>query len=257
MLAVRRVRHRVHLSPECPVSVHSCSQPPVSHHFGHPEQQGPTHLRHRTTRRVASQILTVLSLIPHDGLLTALQCACRPARTLRSTGIRVPRQRALLLMDQTRTSASVHAAANDRAMSNHDTHLLACLRIPDLHGVVTDPLTMCLPSGEYATESTWPECPVSVHSCSTPLWLAILGHPQSNKADHPMGSRTSSPVVAFQILTELSVEIHPSDGRPDALAMCLPSGENETDQTGSECPVSVHFCSWPNPARQHSARSSK
>ena len=31
---------------------------------------------------------------------------------------RVPRQRALLLMAQTRTSASVHAAANDRAMTN-------------------------------------------------------------------------------------------------------------------------------------------
>ena len=30
---------------------------------------------------------------------------------------RVPRQRALLLMDQTRTSASVHAAANDRAIT--------------------------------------------------------------------------------------------------------------------------------------------
>ena len=25
----------------------------------------------------------------------------------------------------------------------------------------------------------------------------------------------------------------------------------------SECPLSVHSCSWPKPARQHSARSSK
>ena len=33
-------------------------------------------------------------------------------------GARVPPQRALLLMDQPRTSASVHAAANDRAMTN-------------------------------------------------------------------------------------------------------------------------------------------
>ena len=31
-----------------------------------------------------------------------------------------------------------------------------------------DPLTMCLPSGEYATEDTVFECPVSVHSCSWP-----------------------------------------------------------------------------------------
>ena len=34
-----------------------------------------------------------------------------------SHAVRVPRQRALLLMDQTRTSASVHAGANDRAMT--------------------------------------------------------------------------------------------------------------------------------------------
>ena len=32
--------------------------------------------------------------------------------------VRVPRQRALLLIDQSRTSPSVHAAANDRAMTN-------------------------------------------------------------------------------------------------------------------------------------------
>ena len=33
--------------------------------------------------------------------------------------------------------------------------------------------------------------------------------------------------------------------------MCLPSGEYATEFTQFECPVSVHFCSWPNPARQH------
>ena len=33
-------------------------------------------------------------------------------------GVRVPGQRTLLLIDQTRMSASVHAAANDRAMTN-------------------------------------------------------------------------------------------------------------------------------------------
>ena len=32
----------------------------------------------------------------------------------------------------------------------------------------SDPLTMCLPSGEYDTERTQLECPVSVHSCSWP-----------------------------------------------------------------------------------------
>ena len=51
-------------------------------------------------------------------------------------------------------------------MTKQDTHLLARLRIPDLHGLSPDPLTMCLPSGEYATECTQSECPVSVHSCS-------------------------------------------------------------------------------------------
>ena len=35
----------------------------------------------------------------------------------RAHRFRVPRQRALLLMDQPRTSASVHAAANDGAMT--------------------------------------------------------------------------------------------------------------------------------------------
>ena len=86
----------------------------------------------------------------------------------------------------------------------------------------------------------------------------LLGIHRSNKADHPMGSRTSSPVVAFQILTEVSVENPPhSEGRPDALAMCLPSGEKETDQTGSECPVSVHFCSSTKHGGQNTPRSSK
>ena len=43
-----------------------------------------------------------------------------------------------------------------------------------------DPLTMCLPSGEYATEVTSPECPVSVHSCS---WTKHGGQntPRSSK----------------------------------------------------------------------------
>ena len=81
--------------------------------------------------------------------------------------VRVPRQRALLLMDQTRTSASVHAAANDTPSQTTTRTSFPLLRIPYLHGSVTDPLTMCLPSGEYATESTESECPVSVHFCSS------------------------------------------------------------------------------------------
>ena len=53
--------------------------------------------------------------------------------------VRVPPQRELLLMAQPRTSAPVHAAANDTTMSNHNTHLLPTLRIPYLHGPVTRP----------------------------------------------------------------------------------------------------------------------
>ena len=46
-------------------------------------------------------------------------------------------QRALLLMAQPRTSAPVHAAANDRAMTNYsDTHLFAGAAVPDLDSLV-------------------------------------------------------------------------------------------------------------------------
>ena len=37
----------------------------------------------------------------------------------------------------------------------------------------------------------------------------------------------------------------------DPLTMCLPSGEYATERTQSECPVSVHSCSWTKHARQH------
>ena len=47
--------------------------------------------------------------------------------------VRVPPQRALLLMAQPRTSAPVHAAAID---TNTMTYLLARRRVPDLHGLV-------------------------------------------------------------------------------------------------------------------------
>jgi hypothetical protein len=53
---------------------------------------------------------------------------------------------------------------------------------------------------------------------------------------------TSFPVRAPHIFTVLS---------SDPLTMCLPSGEYATERTPLECPVSVHSCSWPNPARQY------
>jgi len=85
----------------------------------------------------------------------------------RVNGARVPRQRALLLMDQTRTSAPVHAAVNDP--NNINTRLLTSWPVAASHIFTVlsfDPLTMCLPSGEYATERTQSECPVSVHCTS-------------------------------------------------------------------------------------------
>jgi hypothetical protein len=76
-------------------------------------------------------------------------------------------QRALLLIDQTRTSAPVHAAVNDP--NNINTRLLTSWPVAASHIFTVlsfDPLTMCLPSGEYATERTQSECPVSVHCTS-------------------------------------------------------------------------------------------
>ena len=78
----------------------------------------------------------------------------------------MPPQRALLLMAQPRTSAQVHAAANDTP-SQTTTRTSSPLCASHIFTVLSrDPLTMCLPSGEYATEYTESECPVSVHFCS-------------------------------------------------------------------------------------------
>ena len=107
----------------------------------------------------------------------------------------------------------------------------------------SDPLTTCLPSGEYATEFTSLECPVSVHSCS---WTKHGGQHQCTQQQTTGRSQsrtlTSLPVLLSQILTVLS---------HDPLTMCLPSGEYATECTGSECPLSVHSCSWTNLTRQH------
>ena len=80
-------------------------------------------------------------------------------------GARVPPQRALLLMAQPRTSAQVHAAANDTP-SQTTTRTSFPLCASHIFTVLSrDPLTMCLPSGEKATDQTGSECPVSVHFC--------------------------------------------------------------------------------------------
>jgi len=60
----------------------------------------------------------------------------------------------------------VHAAANDTP-SQTTTRTSFPLCASHIFTLLShDPLTMCLPSGEYATEYTDNECPVSVHFCS-------------------------------------------------------------------------------------------
>jgi len=91
---------------------------------------------------------------------------------------------------------------------------------------------MCLPSGEYDTDHTESECPLSVHSCSS----TKHGCQQQCTQQQTIGQSqtrtlTSLPVVLSQILTVMS---------PDALATCLPSGEYATERTQPECPLSVH-----------------
>ena len=102
---------------------------------------------------------------------------------------------------------------------------------------------MCLPSGEYATERTSPSAPSActpVHGPTPARQHQRTQQPNNTPSQNTV--RTSLPVAAFQTLTVLS---------QDPLTMCLPSGEYATEHTVSECPVSVHSCSWPNPARQH------
>jgi hypothetical protein len=100
-----------------------------------------------------------------------------------------------------------------------------------------------LPSGEYATERTQSECPVSVHSCSWPNLARQHQYTQQQMIQPSKNTAlTSLPVATSQTLTVRSL---------DPLTTCLPSGEYATELTSSECPFSVHFCSWPNPARQH------
>jgi hypothetical protein len=122
--------------PECPLSVHSCSwtkhggqNTPRSSKRSKQCQNTMTHLR----ARLRIPDLHGVVKRPADDVL-----AVRRVR-YRVNGARVPRQRALLLMDQTLTSASVHAAANDTTCQNTMTHLLARRRIPDLDGPVIRP----------------------------------------------------------------------------------------------------------------------
>ena len=91
---------------------------------------------------------------------------------------RVPPQRALLLMAQTRRSEH---STQQQTIGRRQTRTRTSLQVV-LSQILTvlspDPLTMCLPSGEYATEFTSSECPRSVHSCqkSHPPHVKISAH---------------------------------------------------------------------------------
>ena len=110
----------------------------------------------------ASQTFTVLSTRPADDVLAVRRVRHREHRA------RVPRQRALLLMDQTRRSEQ---STQQQTIGRSQTRTLTSFPVV-LSQILTvlssDPLRTCLPSGEYATEFTSPECPLSVHSCSWP-----------------------------------------------------------------------------------------
>ena len=124
-------------------------------------------------------------------------------------------------------------------MSNHNTHLLPSLRIPYLHGPVTDPLTMCLPSGEYATERTESECPVSVH----------------------FGFKVTSPYVSTCKCSRFGrYDRTTSTPAKERISNSLRIIRQVTTQGHTlkiKCTLSVHSCSWTKHGGQHSARSSK
>ena len=63
--------------------------------------------------------------------------------------VRVPRQRAFLLIARTQHA---YTAANERSMSKHDDASLPVAAFHIFTVSSRDALTMCLPSGEYATE---------------------------------------------------------------------------------------------------------
>ena len=65
--------------------------------------------------------------------------------------------------------------------------------------------------------------------------------PNQYRAWQGPGAPTSLPLATSQILTVLSFV----PGYPDALTTRVPSGENATEFTGAECPVSVHSCPQP------------
>ena len=157
-------------------------------------------------------------------------------------------QRALLLMAQTRMSASLHAAANDRAITKEDTHLLAGGAVPDLDSLVIGPADDVLAVRRVRHR---------VHFSRVPPQRALLPTAtvrlnQYRAWPGPLAP-TSLPLATSQILTVLSL----LNRAPDALTTRVPSGENATEFTAAECPVSVHSCSSTNHARQHTPSSSK
>ena len=149
----------------------------VSHLLGiHRSNKADHPMGSRTSSPVvAFQILTELSVEDPPNVMVVqmhLQCACRPARTKRTKPApSAPSACTPAHGSNTEVSNSARSSKAVRARpkrhSEEETRTLTSSPVV-LSQILTvlsfDPLTMCLPSGEYATEVTRFECPVSVHS---------------------------------------------------------------------------------------------
>ena len=80
------------------------------------------------------------------------------------------------------------------------------------------------------------KCTLSVHSCPRPLSDQIISGMARAACTDLLATRDvpdSHGVVAFSMVA------------PDALTTRVPSGENATEFTAAECPLSVHSCPQP------------
>jgi len=145
---------------------------------------------------------------------------------------------------------SIRARSSKRSKQcqNTMTHLRARLRIPDLHGVVKRPADDVLAVRRVRYR---------VNGARVPRQRALLPtatvRPNRYRAWPGPVALTSLPLATSQTLTVLSL----SNRSPDALTTRVPSGENATEFTTAECPVSVHSCSSTKHGGQNTPRSKR
>ena len=145
---------------------------------------------------------------------------------------------------------SIRARSSKRSKQcqNTMTHLRARLRIPDLHGVVIRPADDLLAVRRVRHRAH----PLRVPPQRALLPTATVRLNQYRAWPGPLAP-TSLPLATSQILTVLSL----LSSSPDALTTRVPSGENATEFTGAECPLSVHSCSWTKHGGQNTPRSKR